>query len=105
MLMAGEGLALHVTILNFYVMLPRPQVARVCVVQDDAQSFVGCYHGGDAEEPLDGCEDAEPAVGSREGEEDGYDEAKGDVGHAHGTDEEDAGFVAVADGPPDEVGM
>ena len=40
-----------------------------------------------------------------EAEEDAEDDGHYDVGDAGVADEEDAGFVAVADGPADEVGV
>jgi hypothetical protein len=74
-------------------------------MEDEAEAFVGGYDGAEADEPEEGGEDTVPARGVGEGEDCGDDEAGGDAFDAEAADEEYAGFVAVADGPADEIGM
>lgn len=74
-------------------------------MQDNAEAFVRSDHCGETHEPHWSCEESPPAACSRECEEYGDDEAESDVGDSHGADEEDTRFVAVTDGPADEVGV
>ena len=85
--------------------LPRLDVALVRAVQDDAQALVGGDEGADADEPDGRGENAPPSAGAREDEQDRHDEAAECVCDAHRADEEDAGLVAVADGPAHEAGV
>jgi hypothetical protein len=85
--------------------LPGVEVAGVGGVQDEAEAFEGRYDGAETDEPEEGGEDPVPARGVGEGEDGGDGEADGDAFDAEAADEEHAGFVAVADGPADEIGV
>lgn len=74
-------------------------------MEDEAEAFVGGYDGAEADEPEEEGKDTVPARGVGEGEDCGDDEAGGDALHAEAADEEHAGFIAVADGPADEIGV
>ena len=74
-------------------------------VEDEAEAFVGGYDGAEAEEPEEGGKDTIPARDVGEGEDCGDDEAGDDAFDAEATDEDHARFVAVADGPADEIWM
>ena len=66
-------------------------------VDDDAEALVGCYANGEADKEKGKCEEAVPAGSRGQDQEEGQDDATGDVGDARVSDKEHAGFVAVAD--------
>ena len=74
-------------------------------VDDDAKPFVRGDADGEADEEEGETEEAPPAGCVGEDEDDGEDDGADDVGDARVADEEDAGFVTVADAPADEVGV
>jgi len=74
-------------------------------MEDEAEAFVGGDDGAEADEPEEGGEDTVPARGVGEGEDCCDDEAGDDAFDTEAADEEHAGFVAVADGPADEIGV
>ena len=74
-------------------------------MEDEAEAFVGGYDGAEADEPEKGGEDTVPARVVGEGEDCCDNEAGDDAFDAEAADEEHAGFVAVADGPADEIGV
>jgi hypothetical protein len=71
----------------------------------EAEAFVDGYGGAEADEPEEGGEDRTPAQEVREGEGEGCcgDETNDDAFDAEAAGEEHARFVAVADGPADEI--
>jgi hypothetical protein len=74
-------------------------------MKDEAEAFVGGYDGAEADKPEEGGKDTVPAREMGEGEDCCDDEADDDALDAEAADEEHAGFVAVADGPTDEIGV
>ena len=72
-------------------------------VEQDAKALVG-GDGIDRAEPKgEDAKDAPPAGVAAEDEEDGHEDSAGEDEDGEGAEEEHAGFVAVADGPADEV--
>jgi hypothetical protein len=73
----------------------------------EAEAFVDGYDGAKADKPEEGGEDRIPAqeVGEGEGEGEGCcgNETDDDAFDAEAAGEEHARFVAVADGPADEI--
>lgn len=74
-------------------------------MEDEAEAFIGGYDGAEADEPEEGGEDTVPAREVGESEDYCDDEADNNAFDAEAADEEHAGFVAVADGPADEIGV
>lgn len=77
----------------------------VKAVQNDAHAFPGGNESGDADEPGGEGDDAPGATGGAEDEEEVDQEAGEDEEDAEAACKGDAGWIAVADGPADEVGM
>jgi len=73
--------------------------------EDEAEAFVSGYDGAKADEGEEGGEDTVPARDVGEGEDCGDGEADDDAFDAEAADEEHAGFVAVANGRADEIGV
>lgn len=73
------------------------------MVQNNTQAFIRGNHSREPNEPNRSSKDSPPATCCRESEKKSDDESETDVTDAHGSDEEDAGLVTVADGPADEV--
>lgn len=85
--------------------LPGADVAVVHAVQYDAHALVGGDECADAYDKGNGGESAVAAAGAAEAQDDASDDAEEDGADTEGASKEDAGWVAVADGPADEVGV
>lgn len=77
----------------------------VHAVQDNAHSLPSSDEGGDADEESDEGEDTPGPTSAAEGDENSGDEASDDTCDPEPTSEDDAGAIAIADGPANEVGV
>lgn len=86
-------------------LLPRTEAPTASGVNDHAEAFVGCYANRESNEEEWSDEEAPPSGFSRKGKNDSKDEAANDMSDTRVSDKENARLVAIADGPPNEVGV
>ena len=96
---------LVVGVVAFNEQLPGPHVSVVHAMQHNAHTLVGRDERRDADDPAYGRQRAPAATRPAQGQEKGGHGGEQDDADAQAAGEEDAGRVAIADGPTDEVGV
>ncbi|KAI6775438.1 hypothetical protein HG530_002196 [Fusarium avenaceum] len=97
------GCVVHV--LAVHEQLPRPYVAVVHSVQDNAHALVGCDERADTKNKSDGCQGPVSSSSAAQSDDQGNDDAGGNETNAQCASEEHTCRVTIANRPSDKVGV